>query len=61
MKWIEPLTEDFLYCDPQEISSELYRVCSDEQASPAEQHQAEKHQAEQSGEPLRVQRSGDND
>ena len=49
MKWIEPLSEDFLYCDPQEISSELYRVCSDEQASPAEQHQAE-----QSGEPLSV-------
>jgi len=42
MNWIEPLSEDFLYCDPQEIKTELYRVCSDEQLLPAEQPQTER-------------------
>jgi len=38
MTWIEPLSEDFLYCDPQEITTELYNVCTDEQATPAAEH-----------------------
>ncbi len=41
MNWIEPLSEDFLYCDPQEIKTELYRVCTDEQVLPETQHQSE--------------------
>jgi len=41
MNWIEPLSDDFLYCDPQEINTELYRVFSDEAVQPAEQLQTE--------------------
>ncbi len=48
MNWIQPLSEDFLYCGPQEITSDLYRVCSDEHALPAEQHQTD-HKGEQEG------------
>ena len=30
MSWIQPLSEDFLYSDPEAIASELYRVHTDE-------------------------------
>jgi len=38
MKRILPLSEDFLYCDPQQIKPEFYRISTDQQASAAVKH-----------------------
>ncbi len=37
MSWIQPLSEDFLYSDPEAIATELYRVHTGEPQTTGQQ------------------------